>query len=45
MWKYFKKGGPVEISAPEISVAVIFIIITVLLTVWMVTLMYNSFRV
>ncbi len=45
LWKNLKIGDPVEISTMTSVTAVLFIILTIILSVWMVTLMYNAFRV
>lgn len=45
LWKNLQIGDPVEITTLTSVTAVIFIILTIILTVWMVTLMYNAFRV
>lgn len=45
LWKNLQIGEPVEITTMASITSVLFIIITIILTIWMVTLMYNAFRV
>lgn len=45
LWSTLQTGQPVEISSGEILLAVLLILITMLLTVWMITLMFNAFKI
>jgi cytochrome c oxidase assembly factor CtaG len=38
-------GDPIEISTIEISLAIATILFTIFLTIWMIALMYNAFKV
>ena len=38
-------GNKVEISTFEMGMAIFLIVLTLLLTVWMITLMYNAYKV
>lgn len=38
-------GEPVQMSTPEIALCVFLILFTILLTVWMIALMFNAFKV
>jgi len=45
LWSALQTGEPVEMSSGEMMLAVTLILITVVLTIWMVTLMFNAFKV
>ncbi len=45
IWKNLQVGEPIEITTSATVTAIIFMFLTIMLTVWMVTLMYNAFRV
>ncbi len=44
-WTFLHSGEPVEISTFSIILAVSLIILTFLLTIWMVALMFNAFKI
>ncbi|MDA3865437.1 MAG: hypothetical protein PF489_01665 [Salinivirgaceae bacterium] len=45
LWKTMKQGNPMIMSPGSITLAIFLIIIMLLLTIWMVTLMYNGFKI
>jgi hypothetical protein len=45
MWTALHTREPVQITTGEIALAISLMLITLLLTIWMVTLMYNAFKV
>lgn len=45
LWTLLKQGEPIEISNLEIISAVLLMVFIVLLTIWLVTLMFNAFKV
>ena len=44
-WTYMKTGDPIALSTYDLIMAVILIILTLLLTVWLVALMFNALKV
>jgi hypothetical protein len=44
-WTFLHSGTPVEISTFSIVVAIGLIILTLLLTIWMVALMFNAYKI
>ncbi|HPT20626.1 MAG TPA: hypothetical protein PLR88_01660 [Bacteroidales bacterium] len=45
LWTYLQKGEPVIISVSTMIFAIILIVITIMLTVWLIVLNYNAFKV
>lgn len=45
LWKYLQSGEPIEISMIQKVMAISLMFVSALLTVWMVILMYNAFKV
>ncbi|MCW3806479.1 hypothetical protein [Plebeiibacterium marinum] len=45
LWTTLKMGEPVEISNIEIMVAVTLIVFSLLLTIWLIALMFNAFKI
>ena len=45
LWKELHFGNPVNLSAGDAVIAVSLIVLSLLILIWMVTLMYNAFRV
>jgi len=45
LWTYLQKGEPVILSDSTMIFAIILIVITIMLTVWLITLMFNAFKV
>jgi len=45
MWTALHTGEPVQITTGEIALAISLMLITLLLTAWMITLMFNAFKV
>ncbi len=45
LWTMLQQGESIHLSAFEIALAILILSITVLLTVWMITLMFNAFKV
>lgn len=45
LWKLIQQGDPIELNAGDITMAISLIILTLLLTIWLVILMYNAFKV
>jgi len=45
MWNALKTGEEIAISTSEVGIAIFLLILTLLLTIWMVALMYNAFKV
>ncbi|BAX81972.1 hypothetical protein [Labilibaculum antarcticum] len=44
-WTFLHSGEPVEISTFSVILAITLIILTLLLTIWMVTLMFNAYKI
>lgn len=44
LWELLHQGVAIEISTLEITAAIVLIILNLLLTIWMVALMYTAFR-
>jgi len=45
LWELMQKGEPIELNVSVIVIAVSLIILTLLLTIWLVVLMFNAFKV
>lgn len=45
LWNLMQQGEPIEITTVGIVIAIIFMVLTLLLTVWLITLMFNAFKV
>ena len=45
LWQLLEQGNPVDMSAGTMTIAIVLIIVTLFLTVWMVALMFNAFKV
>jgi hypothetical protein len=45
LWAMLQQGESIHLSAFEIALAILVLLTTVLLTVWMITLMFNAFKV
>lgn len=45
LWTLMHQGEPVEISSIDIMIAILFMIFTLLLTIWLITLMLNALKV
>lgn len=45
LWTYLQKGEPVILSTSTMIFAIILIVITIMLTVWLIVLMFNAFSV
>jgi hypothetical protein len=45
LWTTLQKGEPISLSTVNFVVAISIILLSFLLTIWMVTLMYNAFKV
>jgi len=45
LWKFLQQGEVVEINLSTIVIAILLIISTLFLTIWMVVLMFNAFKV
>ncbi|MCE5346191.1 MAG: hypothetical protein LLG13_07895 [Bacteroidales bacterium] len=45
LWTYMQNGAPVDLSAPDVVIAIILMVLTLALTIWLVILMFNAFRV
>jgi hypothetical protein len=45
LWTYFKIGEPITLSTSSAVIAVSILILTLLLSIWLVVLMYNAFKV
>lgn len=45
LWTLMKQGAPVEISTFQIAIAVLLLVLSLLLTIWLITLMFNAFKV
>ncbi|MCH7409483.1 hypothetical protein MM239_08760 [Belliella sp. DSM 111904] len=45
LWVYMKHGEPIEITMVQKSIAVFFLFVSLLLTIWLVTLMFNAYKV
>jgi hypothetical protein len=45
LWQLLEQGKPVVMSAGAMTIAIILIIVTLFLTVWMLALMFNAFKV
>jgi hypothetical protein len=45
MWNYLQIGAPVNLSALTVITAIVLLIFTAVLTIWLVILMYNAFKV
>lgn len=43
--EFMNQGEPIELSAGNMFMAILIMIFTLLLTIWLVTLMYNAFKV
>ncbi len=44
-WQFLKQGDPIDISTSDILITIILVIITLLLTIWLIVLMYNAFKI
>ena len=44
-WTLLKKGEPIEISSIQIAIAILILASSLILTVWMIALMFNAFKV
>ncbi len=45
LWNFTHKGEPISISGGTITVAIFLLILDLFLTIWLITLMFNAFRV
>lgn len=45
LWTLLKQGEPVEISNSQIVLALLILTSSLVLTVWMITLMFNAYKV
>lgn len=45
LWKMLRQGEPVIMNTGAITFAIVLILITLLLTIWLVTLMFNAYKV
>jgi uncharacterized membrane protein YwzB len=45
LWKYLSIGEPTDISSLEMTIAVVLLTLIVIISIWMITLMYNAFKV
>lgn len=45
MWNLMQKGEPTEITTVGIVVAILLMAITLLLTIWLIVLMFNAFKI
>jgi len=45
LYKYLGTGDPVEITTLDITITIFIILFSLLLTIWMIALMYNAFKV
>ncbi len=45
LWTLLKQGNPIEISTFEIISAILLMVFSLLLTIWLITLMFNAFKV
>ncbi len=45
LWKYFKIGEQISLSTSSAVIAVSILFLVLLLTIWLVVLMYNAFKV
>lgn len=45
LWTMLQQGESIHLSAFEIALAILILSITVLLTVWLISLMFNAFKV
>lgn len=45
LWELLQQGDPIELNAGDITMAILLMILTLLLTIWLVILMYNAFKV
>jgi len=44
-WTLLKQGEPIEISSIQIVIAILILVFSLILTIWMITLMFNAFKV
>ena len=44
-WTLLNQGEPIEISSIQIVIAILILLSLLILTIWMVTLMFNAFKV
>ena len=45
VWTYMKQGEPVEITTFQIIIALMLTVFVILLTIWLIILMFNAFKV
>jgi hypothetical protein len=45
MWSALNSGEPVKISSVELIIAVMLLMVTMVLTIWMIVLMFNAFKI
>lgn len=45
LWTLMQQGESVDITVVEIIFAIIIMVVTLLLTIWLITLMFNAFKV
>jgi hypothetical protein len=45
LWKFMQQGEPVEIRTAGIIVAILLMVFTLILTIWLIVLMLNAFKV
>ncbi len=45
LWQYLEQGEPIEITSTESLLAIITLVALILLTIWLITLMFNAFKV
>lgn len=45
LYTFLGMGDPVEITSGQIAITIIMILVTLLLTIWLIALMFNAFKV
>lgn len=45
LWTLLKKGEPIEISSLQIVIAILILASSLILTIWLIALMFNAFKV
>ena len=45
LWTLMKQGEPIEISAIQIITAILIMVFSIMLTIWLITLMFNAFKI
>lgn len=44
LWENLRMGSPVSISNSEIALAIALMVLTIMITIWLIVLMYNAFK-